>query len=129
MKVRSKSNLCSKIRRFSEETDCNLNLLKNVVAGYVHQYLCLVPQERKFCNAISSLILFESAGWIADFSALKAARAFEAIEKYASNLINQPWRKEFREIKVRTMKITKKFREIDLFHFTSFLIFCPTIDL
>ena len=47
------------------------------------------------------MILFESAGWIADFSALKAARAFEAIEKYAANLINQPWRKEFREIKVK----------------------------
>ena len=91
---------------FSRETDCNLNLLKNVFAGYVHQYLCLVPQERKFCNAISSLVLFESAGWIADFSALKAARAFEAIEKYAANLINQPWRKEFREIKVKNIVCT-----------------------
>ena len=86
-----------------QKWDCNLNLLKNVFAGYVHQYLCLVPQERKFCNAISSLVLFESAGWIADFSALKAARAFEAIEKYAANLINQPWRKEFREIKVKNI--------------------------
>jgi hypothetical protein len=46
------------------------------------------------------MILFESARWISDFSALKAARAFEAIEKYAANLINQPWRKEFKEIKV-----------------------------
>ena len=64
---------------------------------------------------MTSVILFESAGWIADFSALKAARAFEAIEKYAANLINQPWRKEFREIKVRKQRIfyvnlTKEFR-------------------
>ena len=44
--------------------------------------------------------MFESARWVTDFSALKAARAFEAIEKYAANLINQPWRKEFKEIKV-----------------------------
>ncbi len=27
-------------------------------------------------------------------------QAFEALETYAANLINQPWRKEFREIKV-----------------------------
>lgn len=69
-------------------------------SGYIHQYLCLVPQERKFCNPLTSVILFESARWISDFSALKAARAFEAVEKYAANLINQPWRKEFKEIKV-----------------------------
>ena len=80
-------------------------------SGYVHQYLCLVPQERKFCNALTSVILFESAGWIADFSALKAARAFEAIEKYAANLINQPWRKEFREIKVRNIAFLCQFDE------------------
>ena len=70
-------------------------------SGCVHQYLCLVPQDRKFCNALTSVIVFESARWVTDFSALKAARAFEAIEKYAANLINQPWRKEFKEIKVR----------------------------
>ena len=72
-------------------------------SGYVHQYLCVVPQERKFCNALISVILFESARWVTDFSALKAARAFEAIEKYAANLINQPWRKEFKEIKVSNL--------------------------
>ena len=66
----------------------------------MHQYLCLVPQDRKYCNALTSVIMFESARWVTDFSALKAARAFEAIEKYAANLINQPWRKEFKEIKV-----------------------------
>ena len=69
-------------------------------SGCVHQYLCLVPQDRKYCNALTSVIMFESARWVTDFSALKAARAFEAIEKYAANLINQPWRKEFKEIKV-----------------------------
>ena len=60
-----------------------------------------MPQERKFCNALTSVIFYESSRWITDFSALKAARAFEAIEKYAANLINQPWRKEFKEIKVK----------------------------
>jgi hypothetical protein len=45
-------------------------------------------------------IILQSCRWVPDFSALSAARAFESIEKYAANLINQPWRKEFREIKV-----------------------------
>ena len=42
----------------------------------------------------------QSARWTPNFSAVKAAAAFEAIEKYAANLLNQPWRKEFKEIKV-----------------------------
>ena len=48
-----------------------------------------------------SEIIWQSARWIPNFSALKAASAFEAIEKYAANLINQPWRKEYKVIKVR----------------------------
>jgi len=82
----------------SEENTSKLEIRKKL-EGCVHQYLCLVPQDRKFCNALTSVIVFESARWVTDFSALKAARAFEAIEKYAANLINQPWRKEFKEIK------------------------------
>ena len=69
--------------------------------------MCLVPQDRKFCNAFTSEIIIQSCRWIQDFSALTAARAFEAIEKYAANLINQPWRKEFREIKVRVTSFVK----------------------
>lgn len=45
-------------------------------------------------------MLFESAKGIPHFSALKAAQAFEAIEVYAANLLNQPWRKEFKQIKL-----------------------------
>ena len=37
--------------------------------------------------------------WISDFSLSKAAEAFQCIEKYAANLINQPWRVEYRTIK------------------------------
>jgi spermatogenesis-associated protein 2 len=62
--------------------------------------LYLVPQDRKFCSNLASEIIWQSVRWIPNFSALKAASAFEAIEKYAANLINQPWRKEFKTIKV-----------------------------
>ena len=106
--------LQTRLHSVETNTDCyalkkcfdNLPWKKNwstffLFSGCVHQYLCLVPQDRKYCNALTSVIMFESARWVTDFSALKAARAFEAIEKYAANLINQPWRKEFKEIKVR----------------------------
>ena len=76
--------------------------------GFVHQYLCLVPQDRKFCSRLISEIIWQSARWTPNFSAVKAAAAFEAIEKYAANLLNQPWRKEFKEIKVSDTSIGVK---------------------
>ena len=62
-----------------------------------------MPQERKFCNPLTCNVIYESVRWIPEFSALSAARAFEALETYAANLLNQPWRQEFKEIKVRTV--------------------------
>ena len=73
---------------------------KKTFLGFIHQYLCLVPQDRKFCNTNTSEIIDQSCRWLPNFSALTAARAFGAIERYSANLMNQPWRKEFREIKV-----------------------------
>ena len=70
------------------------------ISGFIQQYLNLVPQDRKFCNSLTNDVLFESARWVPNFSALKASQAFEALETYAANLLNQPWRKEFKEIKV-----------------------------
>lgn len=35
-----------------------------------------------------------------DFNIHGAACAFDALAQYAANLVSQPWRKEFREIKV-----------------------------
>ena len=73
--------------------------IRRKLTGFVHQYLCLVPQDRKFCNSSTSELIYESAKWTPGFSALSASSAFEALETYAANLINQPWRKEFREVK------------------------------
>ena len=75
-------------------------VIKIFTLGYVKHYLYLVPQDRKFCSGLAAEVIWQSARWIPNFSALKAASAFEAIEKYAANLINQPWRKEFKTIKV-----------------------------
>lgn len=55
-------------------------------------YLSIVPQQRKFVSAATGDIISNSAKWKPDFSLVKAAQAFRAIEQYAANLINQPWR-------------------------------------
>ncbi len=44
-----------------------------LLSGYVHHYLCLVPQERKFCNSMTADVISDSVKWVNDFSALKAA--------------------------------------------------------
>ena len=37
--------------------------------------------------------------WISEFSLVKASEAFQCVEQYAANLINQPWRLEYRTIR------------------------------
>ena len=55
-------------------------------------YLAIVPQEKKFMLPYIGDIILDSAKWRPEFSLIKAANAFSAIEQYAANLIKQPWR-------------------------------------
>ena len=71
--------------------DPDVNTLIFLV-GLVGDYLSIVPQQRKFVSPSTGDIIFNSAKWKPDFSLIKAANAFRAIEQYAANLINQPWR-------------------------------------
>ena len=73
---------------------------RKTLEGYVYQYLCAVPQERKFCNPLIGDVIAESARWIPDFSTVKAAQAFTLIESYAWNVIYRP--RKVREIKVNS---------------------------
>lgn len=62
--------------------------------------MCLVPHDRKFSFLETADVLHRSASQKEDFSGYRAASAWNAIEMYASNLLAQPWRKEYREMKV-----------------------------
>ena len=64
----------------------------NFFVGLVGDYLSIVPQQRKFLFSSTGDIILDSAKWKIDFNLMKAADAFRAIEQYAANLINQPWR-------------------------------------
>ena len=70
--------------------------------------MCVVPHSRKFCNPSTGDLIAESARVVQDFSGLKAAQAFQELERYAANIINQPWRREYWEIKVfsRSFELT-----------------------
>ncbi len=48
---------------------------------------------------LDSLIFVFACRWVPDFSLSKASQAFRYIEEYAANLINQPWRQEYRSIR------------------------------
>lgn len=69
----------------------------------VTDYLCQVLQKEKYHLGLSfELILrhtIERKG--THFDPLRTAEAFRSLEKYACNLLVQPWREEFRRIKVR----------------------------
>jgi len=75
----------------AEETPAKLEIRKKL-EGLVAEYLSLVPHERKFVSGTTGDLVANSAKWKPDFSLVKAANAFRAVEQYAANLINQPWR-------------------------------------
>ena len=72
----------------------------------VTDYLCQVMQKEKYHLGMSfELILrhtIERKG--THFDPLRTAEAFRSLEKYACNLLVQPWREEFRRIKVRATR-------------------------
>ncbi|XP_031787325.1 uncharacterized protein LOC100123988 isoform X2 [Nasonia vitripennis] len=67
--------------------------------GIIEEYLSLVTNERKFVFQETSDIFYKSATTYKDFSGYKAAAGWCAISLYASNLLSQPWRREYRNIK------------------------------
>lgn len=64
--------------------------------GFIKEYVCLVPNENKYIFQETSHILLRSAKTLKGFSVYRASEAWSAISIYASNLLCQPWRKEYR---------------------------------
>ncbi|XP_075217462.1 PUB and ZnF_RBZ domain-containing protein tamozhennic [Lycorma delicatula] len=72
---------------------------KKRLEAYIREYLCIAPHDRKFCLDATREVLHRSVESKEDFSAYRATQAWTAIAAYAQNLLAQPWRKEFHEIK------------------------------
>ena len=69
-----------------------IELLQRVVA--------VTPHEFKFRHSGVGSVLESSVQQVPHFDGFTAAAAFEALASYAANLIVQPWRREYRTIKV-----------------------------
>jgi len=66
----------------------------------INEYLSITPHSNKFIFYQVSDILEKSVNNVTDFTAIEAACAFDSLAQYAANLISQPWRREYREIKL-----------------------------
>ena len=64
-------------------------------------YLAISTISRKFVFQQVLDVLERSINNKPDFSAHNAACAFDSLGQYAVNLISQPWRREYREVKVK----------------------------
>lgn len=73
---------------------------KSKLEEYIHRYLCEAHHNQKFECTSTPKVLHESAARMTDFSGYKAALGWDAIGRYAANLLTKPWRKEYRQIKV-----------------------------
>uniref|UniRef100_A0A1B6G7C1 RanBP2-type domain-containing protein n=1 Tax=Cuerna arida TaxID=1464854 RepID=A0A1B6G7C1_9HEMI len=72
---------------------------KKRLEGYIREFLCVAQHEQKFFFRETSEVLHRSIESKEDFSAYRATAAWTAIAAYAHNLLAQPWRKQFHEIK------------------------------
>ncbi|XP_068217516.1 protein tamozhennic [Palaemon carinicauda] len=84
------------------ETEDNTSKMEQRVKleRVIMDYLAITPHNHKFMFHQISDVLEKSISTINDFSAYSAACAFDALAQYAANLIAQPWRKEYREVKL-----------------------------
>lgn len=73
---------------------------RHKLEGYIKEYLCLVPNDNKYIFQETADILHRSAATVQDFSGYRACTAWSAISLYAANLLAQPWRKEYRTLRI-----------------------------
>ncbi|XP_057657801.1 uncharacterized protein LOC130894818 [Diorhabda carinulata] len=69
---------------------------RNKLEEYIHDFLCISEHYNKFSFHETSEVFELSAAYKKDY---KAAMGFNAIQMYAGNLLAQPWRKEYRQLK------------------------------
>ncbi|XP_047740218.1 uncharacterized protein LOC108670104 isoform X2 [Hyalella azteca] len=74
--------------------------LRKTMDELIERFLSMTPHRFKFSFAGVRETLEKSILELPSCDAFKAAEAFEALASYATNLVSQPWRREYRAIKV-----------------------------
>ncbi|XP_076339005.1 PUB and ZnF_RBZ domain-containing protein tamozhennic isoform X1 [Tachypleus tridentatus] len=82
-----------------EETPDKLEKRRNLEAA-IAEFLSLAPYDEKFTFPEFDKVFHHSVISNPNFSGYKAALAFQALEKYATNLLIHPWRREYKVIKL-----------------------------
>ncbi|XP_066249235.1 protein tamozhennic [Euwallacea similis] len=65
----------------------------------IGKFLFMAEHRNKFLFAETEDVLYKSAVFKKDFSGYKATVGWNALQIYAANLLTQPWRQEYRQIK------------------------------
>ncbi|CAH0764312.1 unnamed protein product [Diatraea saccharalis] len=73
---------------------------KKKLEDYIIEYLSLVPHECKFGLAETGKVFQRTINELPEFSAYRAGLGWAALARYASNLLAQPWRKEYKVIRL-----------------------------
>ncbi|XP_075981171.1 PUB and ZnF_RBZ domain-containing protein tamozhennic [Anticarsia gemmatalis] len=73
---------------------------KKKLEDYIIEYLSLVPHECKFGLTETGKVFQRTINELSDFSAYRAGLGWAALARYAANLLAQPWRKEYRVIRL-----------------------------
>lgn len=73
---------------------------KKKLEDYIIEYLSLVPHECKFGLSETGKVFQRTVNELSDFSAYRAGLGWAALARYAANLLAQPWRKEYRAIRL-----------------------------
>lgn len=94
-KMEQRNKLEGKNITISVET-CVINAFLDCITDFLY----MAPHDRKFCLRDTAEVLHRSVSNKVDFSGYKAVVAWNAIGRYAGNLLSQPWRKEYKTIKV-----------------------------
>ncbi|CAH0590413.1 unnamed protein product [Chrysodeixis includens] len=73
---------------------------KKKLEDYIIEYLSLVPHECKFGLTETGKVFQRTVNELPEFSAYRAGLGWAALARYAANLLAQPWRKEYRVIRL-----------------------------
>ncbi|CAK1550782.1 unnamed protein product [Leptosia nina] len=73
---------------------------KKKLEGYITEYLSLVPHECKFGLSETGKVFQRTVNELQDYSAYRAGIGWAALARYAGNLLAQPWRKEYKVIRL-----------------------------
>ncbi|XP_059054925.1 uncharacterized protein LOC131848968 [Achroia grisella] len=73
---------------------------KEKLEDYIIEYLSLVPHECKFGLAETGKVFQRTINELSEFSAYRAGLGWAALARYAANLLAQPWRKEYKVIRL-----------------------------